>query len=494
MLTWPAVGHTLPLIQLAEALAKQSDVVITLMTATEQMRDLRKKGIWPPKESDGWSNRVRLVGIGPAFDDASVAEIVRIELSARRMEKFFPDALDTLLAEKEIMDNATMTPYSAVQKPTMVIVNWMVCWSLDLIRKMAPGVPVLSFFDNAATFIIRMLGPREVGGFGSMRYEWEALVKEHGYDANDVQLREKLCGRRPVGKIPIPGVAIMEEAEQNPQSGKVTQQVPIVERCLSIQDLTWNADGMIINTCDQIEKTQVEYIRSAGLSKGKPVMTVGPLLSADFWVKEEQGVVVSSSTSETISFLDKQKPTSTLYISFGTIWYPNEVQIRSMVNTLLSIEPPVPFIWSFAKGADLVPKDLQDAIAAHPERGMLVRWAPQLDILRHPSTAFFLTHGGWNSAMETIASGIPTLVIPFFGDQVFDTAVLEALGVGFEIRGARSRGEFSESFMDSLKRMLFGEEGKKLVQNAVKLRKIAYDSVHTGSSRADLLKLVELAN
>ncbi|KAB1225257.1 Hydroquinone glucosyltransferase [Morella rubra] len=51
-------------------------------------------------------------------------------------------------------------------------------------------------------------------------------------------------------------------------------------------------------------------------------------------------------------------------------------------------------------------------------RGLVVpSWAPQTRILRHGSIGGFLTHCGWNSTLESIASGIPLIVWPLFAEQ-----------------------------------------------------------------------------
>ena len=47
----------------------------------------------------------------------------------------------------------------------------------------------------------------------------------------------------------------------------------------------------------------------------------------------------------------------------------------------------------------------------------IVTWFPQNDLLGHPSTKVFLTHGGLNSFLESVYHAVPMVVIPLFGDQ-----------------------------------------------------------------------------
>uniref|UniRef100_A0A182W6E0 Uncharacterized protein n=1 Tax=Anopheles minimus TaxID=112268 RepID=A0A182W6E0_9DIPT len=52
-----------------------------------------------------------------------------------------------------------------------------------------------------------------------------------------------------------------------------------------------------------------------------------------------------------------------------------------------------------------------------PPNVMITRWAPQNDILAHPNTVLFISHGGQFGTFETMHHGVPVLFIPFFGDQ-----------------------------------------------------------------------------
>jgi len=62
------------------------------------------------------------------------------------------------------------------------------------------------------------------------------------------------------------------------------------------------------------------------------------------------------------------------------------------------------------------------------------KWSPQQFILNHPATGWFITHGGFNSVTESLASGIPLIFVPFLGDQPFAaTHVTENLHAAFEL-------------------------------------------------------------
>ncbi|OEL15719.1 hypothetical protein BAE44_0023261, partial [Dichanthelium oligosanthes] len=44
-------------------------------------------------------------------------------------------------------------------------------------------------------------------------------------------------------------------------------------------------------------------------------------------------------------------------------------------------------------------------------------WAPQPSILAHTSVGCFVTHCGWNSALESITNAVHMIAWPLFAEQ-----------------------------------------------------------------------------
>ncbi|RZC37455.1 UDP-glucuronosyltransferase 2B9-like, partial [Asbolus verrucosus] len=68
-----------------------------------------------------------------------------------------------------------------------------------------------------------------------------------------------------------------------------------------------------------------------------------------------------------------------------------------------------------------------------PKNIHIRRWVPQNDILGHPNTVLFITHGGLLSSHEIIYNGVPVIGIPFFLDQFQNVENFIAKGIGEKV-------------------------------------------------------------
>ncbi|XP_070118489.1 UDP-glucuronosyltransferase 2B4-like [Equus caballus] len=99
----------------------------------------------------------------------------------------------------------------------------------------------------------------------------------------------------------------------------------------------------------------------------------------------------------------------------------------------------------------------------------LYKWIPQNDLLGHPKTKAFITHGGANGIYEAIYHGIPMVGIPLFADQPDNV-------VHVKTKGAAVRLDFttmsSTDLLHALKRVINDPSYK---ENAMKLSRIQHD-------------------
>ncbi|KAK6751091.1 hypothetical protein RB195_002828 [Necator americanus] len=75
--------------------------------------------------------------------------------------------------------------------------------------------------------------------------------------------------------------------------------------------------------------------------------------------------------------------------------------------------------------------DLKDRL---PKNVHAYRWLPQADLLLHPSTKAFISHGGYNSLQESINSGVPLITVALFGDQFKNSKIAAKHGFAVNIK------------------------------------------------------------
>ncbi|NXT66520.1 UD11 glucuronosyltransferase, partial [Chaetops frenatus] len=68
-----------------------------------------------------------------------------------------------------------------------------------------------------------------------------------------------------------------------------------------------------------------------------------------------------------------------------------------------------------------------------PKNVKLVKWLPQNDLLAHPKTRAFITHGGSHGVYEGICNAVPMVLMPLFGDQMDNAKRVESRGAGLTL-------------------------------------------------------------
>ncbi|RXI02127.1 hypothetical protein DVH24_026657 [Malus domestica] len=90
------------------------------------------------------------------------------------------------------------------------------------------------------------------------------------------------------------------------------------------------------------------------------------------------------------------------------------------------------------------------------ERGLIVEWAPQEEVLAHKAVGGFLTQCGWNSILEGIWAGVPMLCWPRLAEQLVTSRWIgEVWRIGIDMKDTCER-----SMVEKMIRRLM-EEVKK---------------------------------
>ncbi|KAB1222285.1 Zeatin O-glucosyltransferase [Morella rubra] len=122
---------------------------------------------------------------------------------------------------------------------------------------------------------------------------------------------------------------------------------------------------------------------------------------------------------------------------------------------------------------------------------MVVRdWAPQLEILSHPSTGGFMSHCGWNSSMESITMGVPIAAWPMASEQPMNAVLItKLLKVGIIVKDWSRRDQIvmSTTVENAVKMLMASKEGDVIRKRAVDLGGAVRSSMDKGGvSRMEL--------
>jgi hypothetical protein len=258
---------------------------------------------------------------------------------------------------------------------------------------------------------------------------------------------------------------------------------------------TTHASALILNTFDDLESAILSHHLAPLFSKIYTIGPLGALLRSR--TRDEMSRSLSSSSNiwqadrSCMTWLDSQPLGSVVYVSFGTLAIMTRDQLMEIWHGLVNCGRP--FLWVIRRdsvaGAEgdehVIPVELQEGAKG---RCLLVDWAPQEDILVHPSTGGFLTHSGWNAILESIVAGVPILCWPQFGDHLINGRfVSEVWRFGLEMKDTCDR-----STVEMMIKTLMEDRRAEIMASMDRIAKLAHDCVNkSGSSYTNLDKLIE---
>lgn len=191
-------------------------------------------------------------------------------------------------------------------------------------------------------------------------------------------------------------------------------------------------------------------------------------------------------------WLDSQPKNSVIYVSVGSFVTIGASELTEMAWGLAKSEQP--FLWVIRPGSiigsqwiEQLPEGFKETVG---QRGCIVKWAPQKEVLAHDSVGGFWSHCGWNSTLESICEGVPIICRPIFSDQWVNARyVNHEWKVGLQLYDVLNR----ENIEKTVKRLMQEVEGKEMRQRAAALKEMAQLAIAKGgTSYNSLNSLVEL--
>lgn len=252
--------------------------------------------------------------------------------------------------------------------------------------------------------------------------------------------------------------------------------------------------GCLYNTCRIIEATYMDLMEK--LDHDKKHWAIGPF-------NPMRNIAENKTNSngrrhKCLDWLDKEAPNSVIYVSFGTTTAMEDKQIEELAVGLEQSEQK--FIWVLRdadrgdvfinleqRKAEFL-KGLEERVK---DKGLVVRdWAPQLEILCHPSTGAFMSHCGWNSCMESITMGVPIAAWPMASDQPRNTVLITSLlKVGIIVKDWSRRDQLvtSSTIENVVKTLMASKEGDEIRKRAANMGEAVRQAMDEGGvSRLEL--------
>ncbi|GKV22217.1 hypothetical protein SLEP1_g32101 [Rubroshorea leprosula] len=241
----------------------------------------------------------------------------------------------------------------------------------------------------------------------------------------------------------------------------------------------WVKSGAILfNTVEEFDRIGMSYFER---KLSRPVWAVGPiLLSTESRARAGKGGISPETCRK---WLDTKPPNSVLYISFGSMNTISSSQMMQLAralevsgkNFIWVIRPPIGFdINSEFRGEEWLPEGFEERIRESNKGLLILKWAPQVEILSHESVSAFLSHCGWNSVLESLSHGVPLLGWAMAAEQFFNVKFLaEEVGVCVEVARGKSCEINHEDVAEKIEMVMNDTmRGKEIRMKALKVKEM----------------------
>nr|BAF75880.1 glucosyltransferase [Dianthus caryophyllus] len=332
-------------------------------------------------------------------------------------------------------------------KPAGFVLDMFCTTMVDVANEL--GIPSYLFLTCGVNFL-------------NFVYYVESLADEHGLGAREVS-----------AKLSDPEFESVVSGFRNPITSKIIPGIFKGEfgsgMILNLAKEFKKMKGILVNSYVELESFEIQALQNSDDKKIPPIYPVGPILD----LNRESGSDKEENKS-IIEWLNSQPDSSIVFLCFGSMGSFDAEQVKEIANGLE--KSGVRFLWALRKPPSPdqrgPPSDNGTFLEALPEgfidrtvnRGKIIGWAPQVDVLAHPAIGGFVSHCGWNSTLESLWFGVPIGAWPMYSEQNLNALVLVEQKLAVEIRmdyvmdWLSKKGNFIVSSMEI-------EEGLKKLMN-----------------------------
>ncbi|KAH6779915.1 hypothetical protein C2S52_011152 [Perilla frutescens var. hirtella] len=427
MLPWLAFGHMIPFLDLSIALAKFGIHVSYLSTPKNIPR--------LPKIPPDLSRFIEFVPLPlPKLDSNPLPE------NAEAITDIPADRMDDLKKACDLLQEPIKN-FIAEKSPNWIMVDFFYHWTVDIAQEL--NIPIISCLMFTASSIVFCWAPEFVADEGQRN----ARPSPHDMTV-------------PPDWVDFPSQVACRNHETVAMHNLVYGARPSgIEDGARIARLAQGCQALAIRTCLELE---ADYLKVYSKITGKPVFPVGCLPPHE--KVEETRIIGVEPWSKIFYWLDKQRPKSVVFVGFGSEY---KLQREEIHEIAYGIElSGLPFLFSLRKpdwasdDNEVLPQGFKSRTAG---RGVVqIGWAPQREILSHPSIGGSLFHAGWASIVENMVNGNCLVLLPFIITQPLETRLLVEKGLAVEVERGEDGSFTRNGIANALQKAMVSKEGEAL--------------------------------
>ncbi|KAM0006821.1 putative UDP-glucuronosyl/UDP-glucosyltransferase [Helianthus debilis subsp. tardiflorus] len=283
----------------------------------------------------------------------------------------------------------------------------------------------------------------------------------------------------PVPEYPLLKVKDVIKTSTNPY-GMGKFQTNVMKQVKASSGIIWNS----------FKEPEEAILKTLSHAFPIPRFTLGPLPKYLPSSTSTSGIIFEQDRTF-FSWLDTQAPKSVIYVSFGSIAGITKSEFQEAAYGLVNID--IPFLWvvrpGMVKGSEWIEWLPENFLEEVGDRGRIVKWCPQKEVLAHEAIGCFWTHSGWNSTLESICEGVPMICSPcIVGQPIIARYVSDVWKIGILLEDGLER----EGIKRELKRLMLDKEGEEIRCRINALKEEVNISFHEGgSSHRSLQSLVD---
>ncbi|KAA8550510.1 hypothetical protein F0562_002194 [Nyssa sinensis] len=428
VLTYPTQGHINPMLQFSKRL-EHKGIKVTLATTQFIVKTIQEV-----------AGSIKVETISDGYDEGGIADAESVEAYLTRFQEVGSQTLAKLV-EKLGHQGCPVD---------CIVYDSFLPWALDIAKKL--------------------------GVVGALFCTQSCAVNNIYYYVMQGLLELPLAGP----EVLLPGLPPLAPSDM-PSFIYVLGSYPAVFDLVVNQfSNVEKADWVLCNTFYELEEKVVDWI-----AKLWPLRTIGPTLPSIYLDKrleddKDYGLhMFKPNTSACMKWLNDLPNESAVYVSFGSLAELENEQIEELAWGLKASKKN--FLWVVRASEEAkLPKNFVEETS---EKGLVVSWCPQLEVLSHKAVGCFVTHCGWNSTLEALSLGVPMVAMPQWTDQSTNAkCVMDVWGMGVRAeqdeKGVVRRAEVEHC----IREIMDGDRGEEIKRNASKWRELAKEAVDEGGS------------